>query len=190
MKYIDILRSIRVKTQTTHTYTHTHTHTHPPTHIMAPKNSTRPLDMPLATWVANTHADIAERTAAAEAKLTSKPAAAPAEVKAKRPPTEWIVFCGRVRALLLANEMPIKSGVRESTKFCSSLKAQKAYSMWTDEAILEARSAWVTPPPSNTASDSEAPVAVVAPVVAPVVVAPVAEVKEKKPVKPRAKKTA
>ena len=147
---------------------------------MAPKNSTRSLDMPLATWVANTHADIAERTAAAEAKLTSKPAAVPAEVKAKRPPTEWIVFCGRVRALLLANEMPIKSGVRESTKFCSSLKAQKAYSMWTDEAILEARSAWVTPPPSNTASDSEAPVAVVA----PVVVAPVAEVKEKKPVKP------
>jgi len=159
---------------------------------MAPKtSSTRPLDMPVATWIANTHADIAERTAAAQAKLASRVAETKAPVEAKepkdkKPPTEWIVFCGRVRTLLKANEMPITSGVRESTKFCSSLKAQKAYSEWTDEAILEARSSWVAP--SSSASETEAPAA---PVAAPVAaaVAP-AETKAKKPVKPRAKKSA
>ena len=104
--------------------------------------------------------------------------------KPKRPPTDWIVFCGRVRDLLKANEMPITSGVRESTKFCSMLKTQCAYADWTDEAILEARASWVMP---------------VTPTETPVVATPVASdaeaVKEtpatpKKAVKPRAKKSA
>ena len=165
---------------------------------MAPKTSTRPLDMPVATWIANTHAEIAERIAAAEAKLASRSSEskAPVEPKAKEPkakaakvkaakeetteakepkakepkeettevkepkekkaPSEWIVFCGRVRALLKANEMPITSGISESTKFCSSLKAQKSYSEWSDEAILEARGSWVNPPSDNETGDKKA----------------------------------
>ena len=161
---------------------------------MAPKTSTRPLDMPLETWVANTHAEIASQIAAAEAKLAArgnapaapvapKPKSAKAEVteaepKAKKPPTDWMVFLGRVRDLLKVNEMPIK-GVTESTKFCSMLKTKKAYAEWSDEAILEARNSWVSSTPT---SDNEV-VAVTGAVAA-------LEVKEKKPVKPRAKKTA
>ena len=154
---------------------------------MAPKTSTRPLDMPVATWIANTHAEIAERIAVAEAKLAARSSTpkAPVEPKAvepkavepkakepkskaakeakepkakeakeakeKKAPSEWNVFCSRVRELLKSNEMSITSGISESTKFCSSLKAQKAYSEWSDEAILEARSSWVNP-----ASDNEA----------------------------------
>ena len=165
---------------------------------MAPKTSTRPLDMPVATWIANTHAEIAERIAVAEAKLaarsaepkTVEPKAKAAkepkepkskaakeakepkeakeakeanakepkaakevkETKEKKAPSEWNVFCSRVRELLKSNEMSITSGISESTKFCSSLKAQKAYSEWSDEAILEARSSWVNPPSDNEAS--------------------------------------
>lgn len=144
--------------------------------------------MPLETWIANMHASLAERIAAAEAKLAARPKtakspkAAPSETesepKAKRPPTDWIVFSGRVRALLKTNELPIEGGVKNFSKFCSHLKGVNGvYTSWTDEAILEARSGWV---PSASTSDAEAP----APAPAP---APVAE---KKPVKPRAKKTA
>lgn len=90
--------------------------------------------------------------------------------------------------MLKANDTPITSGVRESTKFCSMLKTQKAYADWTDEAILAARAAWVMP---------------VTPTETPVVATPAAsdaetvvkhetkpEAKEKKVVKPRAKKVA
>ena len=108
--------------------------------------------------------------------------------KPKRPPTDWIVFCGRVKDVLKANEMPITSGVRESTKFCSMLKGKKAYSEWTDEAILEARGAWVmpvTPPTTAVASDVETVVKTEEKPEAKPEAKP-----EKKAVKPRAKKTA
>jgi len=183
---------------------------------MAPKSSTRPLDMPLATWITNTHADIAERTAAAQAALASKASAptstpsapsapsAPsvskkatkakaskkdvaavaetaevAEPKAKKPPTDWIVFCARVRTLLKESEKPIK-GISDSSKFFSMLKTKKAYSEWTNEAILEERSSWVSPSASASVSDTETVKVIEEP--------KVAEVKEKKPVKARAKK--
>ena len=153
---------------------------------MAAKISTvRPLDMPLETWIANMHASLAERIAAAEAKLAARPKSAKAtapksetesdSTKAKRPPTDWIVFCGRVRALLKANDLPIDGGVKNFSKFCSHLKGiNSAYASWADEAIVEARSGWV---PSVSTSDAETP-------------APPAPVAEKKAVKPRAKKTA
>ena len=81
--------------------------------------------------------------------------------KPKRAPTDWIVFCGRVRDLLKENEMPITSGVRESTKFCSSMKTQKAYGDWTDEAILEARASWVMPVTPTAATPAASDVEVV-----------------------------
>lgn len=133
----------------------------------------------IETLLAELKAEVAPNAVKAKGKKVK--ASSDAE-KPKRPPTDWIVFCGRVKDVLKANEMPITSGVRESTKFCSMLKGQKAYSEWTDEAILEARGAWVMP---------------VTPTETPVVATPAASdveaktpVTPKKAVKPRAKKTA
>jgi len=47
-------------------------------------SSARPLDMPLATWIANLHADLDAKIAAAEAKLAKKTAPAVPE-KAEKP---------------------------------------------------------------------------------------------------------
>ena len=136
-------------------------------------------------------AELKSLVAPSKGKKTKSATASDVE-KPKRPPTDWIVFCGRVKDVLKANDKPITSGVRESTKFCSMLKTQKAYADWTDEAILAARAAWVMPvtPPVATPAASDAETVVKhetkpeVPVNAPV------EAKEKKVVKPRAKKTA
>ena len=135
----------------------------------------------IETLLAELKAEVAPNAVKGKGKKKS-PTTSDAD-KPKRAPTDWIVFCGRVKDVLKANEMPITSGVRESTKFCSMLKGQKAYSEWTDEAILEARGSWVMP-----VTPTETP-AVATPAASDVEVV-VAPVTPKKVVKPRAKKTA
>ena len=60
-------------------------------------------------------------------------------------PNDWIVFTGRVREILKANDFPAGKACQQ---FASFLKAShtNAYSM-SDKDILAARSGWEAPPP-------------------------------------------
>lgn len=62
--------------------------------------------------------------------------------KEKRKPNAWILFNQRVDALMKENNTPFPR-IGEAKKFASSLKKQKAYSLWTDAEIIAERTDWL-----------------------------------------------
>jgi hypothetical protein len=59
-----------------------------------------------------------------------------------RKPNSWILFNQRIDALMKENNTPFPR-VGEAKQFASSLKKQKAYSLWTDPEILAERTDWL-----------------------------------------------
>ena len=82
---------------------------------------------------------------AVKAKAEKDPNAAP------KPPNVWIKFTQQVSAALKAAK--IETGAAPVSKqFASTLKDQKAYAEWTDEAIVAAWAGWTKPEVSKMAA--------------------------------------